>query len=245
MENIGLQLYTVRELFGSDEQAVETLTKIKEMGYTAVQFFGGKDRIITMGKAAKKVGLTCMGNLSDLDTYIAMGDELFELCREYDIPDLGISSFHSDEEEVKEFVGRVNEFAAKARAEGFSFSYHNHANEFVRFASGKRIMDYFLEGFTADVDFMPDTYWIQAGGADVRHFLEITEGRVKILHLKDMKVTLEKSTFAEIGQGSLWFEGIIETAKKLGINQFAVEQDICDGDPMESANISINYLKKV
>lgn len=59
-----------------------------------------------------------------------------------------------------------------------------------------------------------------------------------------MKVTLEKTTFAEIGQGSLWFEGIIDTAKKLNINQFAVEQDLCDKDPLVSAEISINYLKK-
>ncbi len=245
MNNIGLQLYTVRDLINTEEQAVEVLTRIKEMGYTAVQFFGGKDRIVTMGKAAKKVGLICLGNLADLDTYISMGDELFDLCREYNIPDLGISSFHTEEDEVIEFVGRVNEFAKKARAEGFSFSYHNHANEFLRFPSGKRIMDYFLEGFSSDVDFMPDTYWLQAGGADVRHFLEITEGRVKILHLKDMKMTLQNPTFAEIGQGSLWFEGIIETATKLGIKQFAVEQDVCDGDPMESIKISVEYLKGI
>ena len=31
MENIGLQLYTVRDLLNTEEQAVETLTKIKEM----------------------------------------------------------------------------------------------------------------------------------------------------------------------------------------------------------------------
>ena len=101
---------------GSKKEHVHIFEKIKEMGYTAVQFFGGKDLMIRMGKAAKQVGLTCLGNLSDLDTYVAMGDELFDICREYDIPDFGISSFHSDEEEVKEFVGRVNEFAAKARA---------------------------------------------------------------------------------------------------------------------------------
>ena len=34
MENIGLQLYTVRDLLATEEQAVETLTKIKDMGYT-------------------------------------------------------------------------------------------------------------------------------------------------------------------------------------------------------------------
>ena len=42
------------------------------------------------------------------------------------------------------------------------------------------------EGFeTETVNFMPDTYWLQDGGYDVRYFLEKARNRVRILHLKD------------------------------------------------------------
>lgn len=246
MNNVGAQLYTVRDLLSSDEQTVETLKKIKALGYTAVQFFGGKDRIISMGKAAKETGLKVQGVLSDIKTYLDMGDELFELAKEYNIPDLGISSFITDEDEVKEFIKTVNEFAKKAKKRGFTFSYHNHANEFIRLPSGKTVMELLLEGFDPEyVDFMPDTYWLTVGGMDVRYFLEKTKGRVKILHLKDLEYTLNGPKFAEVGKGNLCFKEIIETAEKVGIREFAVEQDICDGDPLESLKYSVEYLKGV
>ncbi len=246
MKYIGAQLYTVRDLLGSDEQTVETLKKIKDLGYTSVQFFGGADRIISMGKAAKAAGLQVIGNLSDLKTYLSMGDEIFELAEKYGVSDLGISSFITDEDEVKQFIKDANTFAKKAKEKGFTFSYHNHANEFIKLPSGKTVMDLLLEGFDPDcVDFMPDTYWLAVGGMDVRKFLELTKGRVKILHLKDFEYTLKGPKFAEVGKGNLCFKEIIETAKELGIEHFAVEQDFCDGDQLESLKLSVEYLKEV
>ena len=118
MNNIGAQLYTVRTLLTTEEQTVETLKKIKALGYTAVQFFGGKDRIISMGKAAKETGLKVQGSLWNIKTYLDMGDELFALAEEYNIPDLGIGSSITDEAEVKEFIKTVNGFAKKSKGKG-------------------------------------------------------------------------------------------------------------------------------
>lgn len=107
-------------------------------------------------------------------------------------------------------------------------------------------MELFIEGFDSEtVDFMPDTYWIQNGGADIRHIIEKLRGRVKIIHLKDMKRTPGGQTFAEIGYGNLYFEGIIETALDCGIKQFVVEQDECDGNPIDSLKKSIEYLNSI
>ena len=246
MNNIGAQLYTVRTLLTTEEQTVETFKKIKALGYTAVQFFGGKDRIISMGKAAKETGLKVQGSLWNIKTYLDMGDELFALAEEYNIPDLGIGSSITDEAEVKEFIKTVNGFAEKAKEKGFTCSYHNHANEFIRLPSGKTVMELLLEGFNPEyVDFMPDTYSLTVGGMDVRCFLDKTAGRVKILHLKDLEYTLNGPKFAEVGRGNLCFKEIIETAEKVGIREFAVEQDICDGDPLESLKYSVEYLKGV
>jgi sugar phosphate isomerase/epimerase len=71
------------------------------------------------------------------------------------------------------------------------------------------------------------------------------KGRVKILHLKDMKRTPEGPTYAEIGVGNINFNGIIETAKNIGVEYFIVEQDKCDGDPIDSARISCEFLRKI
>ena len=67
--------------------------------------------------------------------------------------------------------------------------------------------------------------------------------KIKILHLKDMKRDADGPTFAELGVGNLNLKGIVKTAQAAGIEIFIVEQDRCDGDPLVSARISIDYLK--
>lgn len=243
---IGAQLYTVRDLLGSDDQIRQTLSGIKALGYGSVQLFGSLDLIRGCCQAAREVGLEVSGILTGMDECEVEEAQLFDVCRRYGVADLGISSGCREYEETMELIRRVNEFAPKAKAQGLTFSYHNHANEFQRTSCGKTVMELFLEHFDREtVTFMPDTYWLQCGGTDVRRFLELVKNRVSILHLKDMKYTPNGQRFAEIGQGNLYWEGIFRIARDCGIQQFAVEQDSCDGDPLESLKISMNYLKTI
>lgn len=244
---LGLQLYTVRQKTKDEESALAALTEIKNMGYECVQLAGSVETIELCAKAALKAGLAVIGILADMKTCEDYGEKLFELARLCGAGDIGISSFIKTEEEAYDIVKRANAFAKIANEKGFSFSYHNHSNEFMRAESGKLLMDILLEGFDSErIRLMPDTYWLQHGGVDVRAFLEKSAGRVEILHLKDMKRNPDATvTFAEIGRGNINFDGIIKTALNIGVKHFIVEQDKCDGDSIESAKISCEYLRKI
>ena len=246
MKNLGAQLYTVREYLKDESEIKNTLSKIKQIGYASVQLFGSAEFAEVCAKGCKEVGIEIAGVLSNLGGCEAEEKKLFEICEKYNIPDIGVSTNFAECQEPYGYVERINAFSAKAKAAGFSFSYHNHAHEFIRIANGEIPMQIFMKGFNAEtVDFMPDTYWLQDGGYDVRYFLEQTKGRVKILHLKDMKRTEQGHMFAEVGSGSLWFEGIIKTALDAGTQYFVVEQDICEKDPFESMKQSYDYTKRL
>ena len=244
MLQLGAQVYTVRSLLNTPEEARKTMETIKAIGYDSVQLYGGEERMRICGEAARQAGLPVSGTLVDRKVCDAMGDALFDLCREYGMGEIGISAFHTDAAGARDLIQWANAYGKKARQAGFTYSYHNHAREFIRTEEGRTVMDLYLEGFDPEaVDFMPDTYWLQCGGSDVRHFLDITRGRVTMLHLKDMAYTKEGPKFAEVGSGNLWFPGIIETALACGIRNFAVEQDTCDGDPLESLKMSYDYIR--
>ena len=246
MIQLGAQVYTVRTLLNTPEEAVKTMKAVKAIGYDSVQLYGAEERLRLCGQAARQAGLTVSGALVDRKVCDTMGDTLFALCREYGMKEIAISAFHTDAAGARELIDWANAYGKKARQEGFVFSYHNHAREFILTEEGRTVMDMYLTGFDPEaVDFMPDTYWLQCGGSDVRHFLESTRGRVTMLHLKDMAYTKEGPKFAEVGSGNLWFPGIIETALACGIENFAVEQDACDGDPMESLKRSYEYIRKL
>ena len=61
--------------------------------------------------------------------------------------------------------------------------------------------------------------------------------------VKDMKRGAEKSEFAEIGNGNLYWQGIIDAAKNSAVRHYVVEQDFSE-DPMESIKISSEYLHR-
>ena len=239
---LAAQLYTVRDLTATYEQTVNTLNAIKAIGYTAVQLFGDQEKLRLFGKACAATGMQVVGILSDPDTYRAMGEELFAFCKQTGITDLGISAFATDEISAKQLITDANALAKTAAHNGLTFSYHNHAAEFVKLPCGKTIMQLYTEGFDPAINWMPDTYWLAVGGIDVRHFLDTNCGRTNILHLKDVKYTPDGPTFAEVGQGNLWFEGILNTAVQNGISTWVVEQDRCDGSPLDSLKISYEYV---
>lgn len=243
---LGLQLYTVRHKMNDECSAFETLRKIKKIGYECVQLAGSLGTIEFTARAAKKAEIAVLGFLVDMNMCENYGEKLFETARLCGAKDVGISSSIKTDAEAYDMIARVNAFAKKAKENGLTFSYHNHSNEFIRGESGKLLIELLKEGFDPSlVNFMPDTYWIQHGGAEVRAFLETLKGRTEILHLKDMKRTPDGPTFAEVGVGNINFEGIIKVAKDIGIQYFIVEQDQCDGDPVDSARISCEYLRKI
>lgn len=244
MNRIGAQLYTVRQLLTSEGAIASVLREIKEIGYDSVQLYGGPDVMEPCAGAAKAVGLDIVGALTNLNTCKSFEGEILGICSTYGIPDIGISAGFAEFREPEPYIAQVNAFAKKVAAAGFTFSYHNHGAEFIRLDDGKTAMDHFLEGFDPEtVAFMPDTYWLHDGGCDVRHFLERTKNRVKILHLKDLKRTPEGHTYAEVGSGNLYFAGIVKTALENGVTDFVVEQDICAASPIESLRKSFACVK--
>ena len=67
--------------------------------------------------------------------------------------------------------------------------------------------------------------------------------KIACLHYKDLKVVKHKvQTYAEVGQGNLDWDEIIEASKNSSTEFALVEQDECDKDPFESLKISYDFL---
>ena len=245
MNNLGVQLYTVRRLIKEEAEIKPILSKLREIGYTSFQLYGNIERIEKLASATLECGANIVGVLVTCAELTNEPGRLFSVCKKYGITDIGVSSSAVECENICEYVDKVNLLAKEARTMGFSFSYHNHSHEFIKDKDGVSPIEYMLGHFTSDVDFMPDTYWLQHGGADIRRFLEIVGERTKILHLKDMKRTKDGHTYAEVGYGNLYFEGIIKTAIECGIRNFVVEQDECEENPLVSLKKSYDYLKEL
>lgn len=246
IEKLGVQLYTVREFMKTEEDVRATFRKLKALGYDQGQTAGCAISYEAYGRIAREEGIEIVGTHDKFDLMVEDFEQSYQNHQLLGTNIMGIGGFFSKEvAECEEFIRKANIVGEKIAAHGGRFTYHNHSHEFIRKENGKRMMDMLVEGLNPETtSFVLDTYWVQHGGGDVRHWIEKLSGRIDILHLKDMAKDSEKQYITEIGNGNLYWQGIVESAEKAGVKYYVVEQDICPGDPFESLKISSEYIHK-
>jgi sugar phosphate isomerase/epimerase len=146
---------------------------------------------------------------------------------------------------VRRFIEDFRPVAQKLKGAGMRFAYHNHSFEFQKL-DGRRVIELLAEGFAADeMDFILDTYWVQAGGGDPAEWLTELAGRVPVVHYKDMEVDGWRPRFCPVGEGNLNWRRIFAASREAGVEWVLVEQDDCYGrDEYDCLRSSYEFLKK-
>ncbi len=255
MKELGLQLYSIRSKMENEADFRVAMKTIAGMGYKDLQTAGDftVDPKIFID-VVKENGMRICGTHYNWDKIQNNVQETIDLHRLLETTNVGIGGFFPKNgyEEMKAFIKKFNEMAAIYAKEGFKLTYHNHAWEFKRIEGQGTLtmMDMLYEELGENTTFVLDTCWVQAGCGDVRHWIEKLAGRIDILHLKDCYPVTEPTvhkiytTMTEVGNGGIYWDGVIETARKVGVKYYVVEQDTCPGDPFDSMKISADYLQK-
>lgn len=242
------QLYTIRDYTRTLEDFDASMQKVADIGYTAVQVSGiGPIPHKEVKSITDKYGLTiCITHVgfdylqNDLDAAIAQH-------KLWDCPNVAIGSlpntYRGSEAGFKQFAKDATAVGKKLADAGLTFSYHNHSFEFVRFGKRTALEIIYAESDPRYLMAEIDTYWIQHGGGDVREWILKMKNRMPVIHFKDMVMLDGQQTMAEIGEGNLNWSGILEACETVGVEWYAIEQDVCQRNPFESLKISYDNLK--
>ena len=260
IKKLGFQLYTIRDYYRDNENATEetlidALTRLKKAGYDEVQTagFGSIVSEERFSEIFKETGFTVQGTHWETDEILNNPEEAMRKHVElFDTKIMGLGSVpayaRADMDSLKKFISDINKVADKVQPYGFKISIHNHNWEFVKLDGKKTILEYVVEETNPDVvSICLDTHWIQRGGGNPTTWIEKLNGRIDILHLKDMGTEFKDNTylpyFAEIGYGSMDFDSIMAAAEKTKVKYYCVEQDICPADPIDSLAMSAEYIR--
>lgn len=247
-----VQLYTLRERMKSRADIESTLTRVRDIGYPAVQVSGldwdlitEKDLVTLCGELGLTICATHEPATSILDTPEQVVKRLQALgCRHtsYPYPE-GID--FGDLEQVENLIQGLDHSGKVLADAGMTLSYHNHHLEFRKLGGTTIYEKIFAESDPARVQAELDTYWVQYGGADPVAWCRRLAGRLPILHLKDFGINADNEiAYCEIGAGNLDFPAIIEAAEASGCQWFVVEQDTCPGDEFDSIAMSFDYIQR-
>jgi len=246
MLKLGAQLYTLREYTKTEEDFAETIKKVSGIGYKYAQVSGIGAGISPefIKKVMQDNGVKVILTHTSLDRIKNETEKVIEEHDIFDCPGIGVGGFGGDRsaDGFKKFAEDIAPAAAKIKAAGKLFLYHNHRFEFERF-NGKTGMDILLENSDKSAfKFTFDTYWAQAGGVDPAQFIKDYKDNIFVTHLKDMAVINDKAVMTEVLTGNINFERILKVSENNDIIWHFVEQDDVYMDAFESMKISYDNL---
>ena len=254
-QKIGFQQYTIRDYMIDPDVADLAFAKLAKIGYTELHTahvtpaFDEK----TLGELCRKNGIQIIGSHYNWDKIQNDPEKVIEIHKAWGTNNIGIGGMpmdaRSDLGKLREFIDKFNKVAEYYAKYGYRLGYHNHYFEFIRVDGKKHMMDLLVENLDPkNTSFILDTAWLVAGSADVEEWIYKLEGRIDILHLKDLfhladgRRLYPKAT--ELGNGMVNLDKAIKAAKATNVKHYIVEQDeFYSPHAINSLQISADFLK--
>ncbi len=250
-KDIYIQLYSVRNDIGKDFTG--TIQKLGNIGFTGIEaasYNSGKFYGLTPTEfkaAIENAGMKVLsshtgGNLAkNIDETNwqevwkwwdqAIADHKAAGMKYIVKPSMPVPKTLAD---LKKYCDYYNQIGEKCNKAGLKFGYHNHAFEFQKI-DGQVMYDYMIQNTDpSKVFFQMDVYWVVEGKHDPVAYFNKYPGRFTILHIKDEK---------ELGEsGKINFDNIFQNIKNSGMKYIMVEVEKYNHPPLQSVEMSYNYL---
>ena len=252
---LGAQLFTLRNFCKTLEGFDESLKKVADMGFTAVQLSGVCEyEPEWAAEKAKQYGLKIVITHFPYNKIVGDTEATIEFHKKMDCPYIGLGAAPASIIKYETYLDEISTAMDKIAAAGLKFMYHNHDMEFARYTeTGKIYFDDMLDRFPADkMGVTMDTYWVQAGGGDPAQWTLKLKGRNDCVHFKDMIGFIKKDEkgniqrghqIAPIGEGNMNYDAIIDACLKADVKYGFVELDECYGeDPFACMERSYKFL---
>jgi sugar phosphate isomerase/epimerase len=252
-QQVGLQLYSLREQFKKDVPA--TMAKVKSWDVKLVEVHSTyglstedfKKLLNQNGLSVISVG----GEFKDLQTdpmkVVGLAKALgatYVMCSW--IPHKG-NDFTFDD--ARRAVDVFNTAGKLLKENGLALCYHPHGYE-IRPYQGGTLFDYLVKGLNADyVNFEMDVFWVKHAGRDPVALLKKYPKRFPLMHLKDRKPgtpgnqngSADVETNVVLGAGDVGIAAVMKAAKEMGVKYAFLEDESSRSE--QQIPLSLAFLK--
>jgi sugar phosphate isomerase/epimerase len=256
--NLGVELYTVRNVITKDPKAV--LQSIKDIGYMEVEAtdYGNFDQIWSAIQETQLIPASIHMNAALIDKDSSEIDARFSMFKQHGFQYVAYPYVAPEKrggaDVYKRLAASLNKAGERAKAQGLTLCYHNHAFEFEQLGNTSALQILMTETAKDHLALEMDIFWVTVAGHNPVDLLKTYAGRVPLLHLKDKakgipaqtqyNEKVPRETFKEVGNGTINIPAVLKAANAAGVKHYFVEQDQTPGDPLESLRQSYAYLSK-
>lgn len=262
IDKIGIQTYTLREMFEPDPAG--TLAMLKAIGYDYVEL---NERNFTTRSADELAGLIADAGLYSPATHVSYApvrdtpETVIANCKTLGCEYAIIPWVDADQRELgdyKRHAALFNERGKMFRDAGIQLGYHNHQFEFDDLGGGTRGQDILLsETDPENLVFELDMFWAALNSVDIPALFVRYPGRFELCHIKDMKGdpanfadsrdygAIGKALMVNVGEGELPFAEWFAMNDLSGMKMFITEHDNPPKPYRKSVETSYNTVKNL
>jgi sugar phosphate isomerase/epimerase len=245
---VGLQLYTLRDQ--TEKDFLGTIRKVADMGYDYVEFAGYfNTSAADLKKVMEETGIKAVS--AHISLSFNEPDKIeSDLAKQIDyakhiglkyiitpwapLPETPVMA------DVESLAATLEKAARQVQEAGLVYGYHNHDFEF-KLVDDKPLIDILLEKIPAELMIIEfDLGWVHMGGQSPAKYVKKYAGRAPVVHLKDFG---DGRRDTEVGSGVVDYESVFAVAEDAGIQYFIVEQEEFASSSLESAKLSLDYLR--
>ncbi len=245
IRNIGLQLYTIRELFSVDP--VKTLEQVAKIGYREVEYGGGGYDAMDhklLRTTMDRLGLKSPSLHVPYDWLLTRFDATVAMVKTLGADTVILPYMDAKLRNVADWdkaIANFNRFAEQLKKQGLNFAYHNHDFEFTTKPEGVSLYDRLLKGTDPSMlKIELDLFWAIRAGVDVQAFIREHAGRIYAYHVKDMKADRNMTS---VGSGTIDFTSIFKLNQTAGVKHFYVENDEAPAPYLPDITTSFQNLR--
>jgi sugar phosphate isomerase/epimerase len=249
---IGLELYTVREMFAKDP--AKTLKDVAAAGYKEVEVGPGV-KPEKLNHDLKAAGLTAPSGYFNPPKNLDDWKKTVDQAQSYGLRYVVVGDNPSlSADEWKKRAELYNECGRASLAAGIQFCYHAHFRELeaVDGTTGYEILLTRCDPKLLKMEM--DIFWVTYAGKDPLPYWKRYPGRFPLLHIKDLRkgVTIHSTEdppehgpnpFAPVGKGTIDWARIFAHVHEAGAQHIFVEQDRCDLPVLEAIKTSYEYIQ--
>jgi sugar phosphate isomerase/epimerase len=228
---ISYQLYSSRNF----PPLEGTLDMLAAAGFAAVEGFGGlyadADKLTDLSAGLSAAGLTMPTGHFSLDLIEAQPDFVIAAAQTLGMrtvycPYLSPVDRSTDGAGWTAFGARLQAAGEPLVKAGLGFGWHNHDFEFAPTPEGVIPMDAIFDG-GPDLEWEIDVAWVLRGGSDPLDWIARHGRRITAAHVKDIAPagTLAEDGWADVGQGTVDWAGLMPVLRDAGCGVFVLEHD--------------------
>ncbi len=255
ISEFGLQLYTLRDIIGSDPRGI--LKQVADMGYKQIEGYEGNKGIywgmsnIEFKKYLDDIGLKLVSTHCDIfKNFERKADEAAAVGMKYLICPSLANEGGMNLDAWKKAANLFNEKGEVCKKAGLGFGYHNHDGSFRQSSAGLIGQQILMDNTDPSlVVYEMDIYWVATGGQDPVQWFNKYPNRFKLSHIKDREKgapLTDREASVDVGTGGIDFKKILAAGKSKGLEYYIVEQEkYVNTTPLKAAKTDADYLKKI